>query len=87
MGAANEYLRFDQQQQTRKTKIWEVVATLSEDRLGCIRWRSGWRKYVFSPAPHTDYEQDCLRIIADFIEQETAKQKATWKKPPKEINR
>ena len=79
MGKANEYLEFELLGSTGKTKTWTVLATRSNDTLGYVHWRSGWRRYVFSPLPSTDYEQDCMRTIADFIESETAKQRAGWK--------
>ncbi len=71
-----------------KTQIWEVLAYESslafgfsdEDALGEIRWFPHWRRYAFYPGSFTAFEQDCLRKIADFCEEQTAKLRQQWKK-------
>lgn len=54
-----------------KTSVWIVRSSEGGDLLGEIRWFARWRKYAFFPALHTVFEQDCLRDIAKFIEDET----------------
>lgn len=61
------------------TKIWDVISIDGDHLLGRVSWYSGWRRYCFTPAPHTIFEQDCLRDIANFIETETKDHKAQRK--------
>lgn len=60
----------------RVTREWRVVAKQSGNVLGVVRWYTGWRRYVFAPEWGSEYEQDCLRDIASFIERETRERKA-----------
>jgi len=50
------------------TKIWSV-STMSDSRLGIIRWKSEWRRYWFEPV-NAGFDVTCLRDIADFIERQ-----------------
>ena len=70
---------YDRPSKSGKTKIWAVV-TYEDDCLGEIRWMGRWRSYAFYPDAHTIYEQDCLRKIADFCEEQTKKLRNTWAK-------
>lgn len=79
------YVTFEPLDHTGKTNRWTVLSVFGGDTLGYVHWRSGWRKYVFSPAPSTDFDDLCLRVITDFIARETTNQRATWKRPPKEV--
>ena len=55
-----------------KTKVWHVRNKGNEfDVPGVIAWNGGWRKYVFY-SNEAYYDWQCLRQIADFIEQATA---------------
>ena len=58
------------------TRVWHVHAKQGGDILGVVRWYSGWRRYVFAPVEGSEYEQDCLRDIAAFVERETRERKA-----------
>lgn len=62
----------------KKTKRFWVKPKDSDDTLGYISWYGRWRKYCFFPNGDTVYEWDCLRDIADFIEQETQEYKENW---------
>jgi len=53
-----------------KTKRW-YVKTTDNTTLGIIQWFAKWRKYAFSPAYPTFFEEDCLRDIASFCESQT----------------
>lgn len=54
-----------------KTKIWHVVNKRSADDIpGIIKWHGGWRKYVYY-STEAFYDWQCLRQIADFIEDQT----------------
>lgn len=53
-----------------KTMLWHVYTNRgngNEDTLGAIRWWSGWRCYVFAPAPMTFFSEGCLEEIYAFI--------------------
>jgi hypothetical protein len=60
------------------TNIYEVYSKGS-DALGIVMWFSRWRKYVFEPEAHTVFEETCMREISQFIEEETAAQRAAAK--------
>ena len=56
-----------------KTRKWHVCPTRApESIIGTIEWYDRWRKYVFAPGWETVFEEDCLRDIAAFCEQQTA---------------
>jgi hypothetical protein len=63
----------------RKTKMWEVTATASDEVLGRILFHGAWRKFVFSPYDNTIFDHSCLREIADFSEAETKKWRESLK--------
>lgn len=52
-----------------KTMIFYVMNKLYNENLGEIKWNPGYRKYAFYPSKKTFYEEDCLRDIAEFLEQ------------------
>lgn len=58
-----------------KTRLWDVFPKDGGRRIGQVRWYAPWRKYTFAPDPSCVFEQDCLRDIAAFIENETKKHK------------
>lgn len=77
----SKWINFTEQSLSKdaKTKTWLVTAKEdAADVLGSVEWRTGWRKYVFFPT-HACFEEDCLRDIANFLEERTRKQRATWK--------
>ena len=57
-----------------KTRRWEV-ATKAGVVIGRVEWSSGWRKYVLRPAYPTEWEQNCLCDVADFLAAHTAAQR------------
>ena len=59
----------------RKTKVFSIRTTDRDLFLGLIKWHSAWRKYCFFPLENTVFEEDCLRDIARFMEEETKKHK------------
>lgn len=63
----------------RRTLVWRVSTKEHRLPLGEIDWYSPWRRYVFEPEAGTLYEEDCLRVIAAFVENLTRRQRATWK--------
>jgi hypothetical protein len=62
-----------------KTNVYEVTAALNAYPLGRIAWYTRWRKYVFEPSSNCIFEETCLRDISQFIEEETAAQRAKAK--------
>ena len=63
-----------------KTKIWEVESSHDALPIGHIQWHGRWRGYAFFPDPDTIYEQQCLRTIADFCEEQTRLTRQGWRK-------
>lgn len=57
--------------QTGKTKVWEVQTLGSDLILGSVKWFGKWRRYSFYPGKDMVFEQNCLRVIADYCEQKT----------------
>lgn len=55
---------------------WAVLAKEGGDALGEVKWFGRWRGYAFYPLLDTVYEQDCLRDIAGFIEEQTKAHRA-----------
>lgn len=54
-----------------KTRLWNIMTVDGHYHIGQIKWFGRWRRYCFFPVDQTVFEQDCLRDIADFIEQKT----------------
>lgn len=76
------WIRFDELTPNPATKRWAVMPTARHGALWCIgggrqigvvKWYGPWRKYCFFPMAEAVYEQVCLRDIANFCEEETAK--------------
>lgn len=65
----------------RKTKHWTILTKDSETWLGSVSWYGPWRKYTFTPTIDfpTVFEEDCLRDIASFVEEQTRAQRAEAK--------
>jgi hypothetical protein len=59
------------------TKRWEIRATQGNLVIGLVSWSNGWRRYVLRPGYPTEWEQDCLRDVADFLEARTREHKAS----------
>ena len=74
-----KWIRFSvsRKSESGKTRIWKVLSN-DDDSLGEVRWYGRWRKYAFHPEIFTVYEQDCLRKIADFCENESKKLRKSW---------
>lgn len=71
------YLQFEPREPEgkRKTVIVDVVSVSSGTTLGEIRWHGPWRQFCFFPTPHTLFNKDCLREIADECSERTAARK------------
>lgn len=63
-----KYLNFTEISNTGKTKI-VGVGNNNGEKLGYIRWRSGWRKYVFEPLQLSVWDESCLLDICIFLKE------------------
>lgn len=64
-----ELLRFKQRFEPNiKTAVVEVYSNHSEDFLGTIHWRSGWRCYVMSYEPNVDMSVSCHKELIKCME-------------------
>ncbi len=57
----------------RKTRKWLVKNISTQVYLGCIHWRTGFRKYVFQPdiIYKIDFDPSCLDKISKFMKYQT----------------
>jgi hypothetical protein len=64
------YLRFELQPKPKgkKTDVWLVVTVRGSNVIGRVCWWPQWRQYTFMPNQGTVWNQDCLRVLADFCE-------------------
>ena len=64
----SKYLKFeDISSPNKKTKDFRIWHTETNVFLGFINWKSGWRRYVFTPPGDCVYDCGCLKGITDFI--------------------
>ena len=64
---------------SHKTKRWVVRPKDGSNPVGGISWYGPWRRYVFSPAAATVFEEQCLRDIAEFVADQTREHRAQRK--------
>jgi len=62
-----EFLEFIEVPFEGKTKWFEVRSVRSDELLGKIQFRPGWRCYVFEPCFPTIWSSDCLMDIQVFL--------------------
>ena len=62
------YLRVEKEGDTGRTEIHGVFSALHGDRLGTIRWYGAWRQYAFFPERETIWNRDCLRQMAEALD-------------------
>ena len=72
----SRWIEFVEEPAPGKTKRWTVLAKRGRVPIARISWSTGWRCYVLQPGYPTEWEQDCLRDVAAFIERQTAGHKA-----------
>ena len=65
----SKYLEFSLIERKPKTKVIGVWSKKSADRLGIIKWFSGWRQYAFFPEKGTIFNVECLNDIVSHIEE------------------
>lgn len=51
----------------RKLNEYRVINRYFTEPIGVIRWRGGWRQYVFVAKPEIDMSRSCMKEIIKFI--------------------
>lgn len=59
----------------RKTNTWSIRTNGDAWLLGVVRWKNGWRRYVLAPTPQTEFDAECLSLIAAFLVEQTDRQR------------
>jgi hypothetical protein len=60
----------------RKTDMYEVFNKMTDEKIGAIHWRGGWRQYVFQAEPNIDMSRSCQKEIIKFMD----KLMSEWRK-------
>lgn len=68
MSTKCRWINIIEEPQVTKTRRFTVQNIKSGHLLGWIRWYGPFRGYAFLPCEGTVYEEDCLRDLADFID-------------------
>ena len=73
MNRVEKYIRIDDEQpsKTGKTKVWRVFNFYKNQVCGYIQWYGGFRRYCFLPLNDFIFDNDFLRLVADFCEART----------------
>lgn len=58
----------DENEPRRKTRVYNVYSSHSNDFLGRIHWRSGWRCYVMSYNEDIDMSLSCNKELNEFMQ-------------------
>lgn len=53
-----------------------TLTTKRGEVLGTVDWHEAWHRFEFVPAENAAFTSDCLRPLADFLDQVTADAKA-----------
>ncbi len=51
---------------------WVVLTKRTSDPLGAIVWYARWRRWMLRPLDGVEFEAECLRDIACFLDEQTA---------------
>jgi len=62
------FIEDEDDKEKRKTKRFNVYSQHSNDFLGKVNWRCGWRCYVMSYANDIDMSISCHKELNDFIQ-------------------
>ena len=57
---------------TKPTSPVDIIAKRGGELLGRIIWYAPWRKFVFSPAPDTVWDNSCLEDVRRAMERVSA---------------
>jgi len=69
----------DEDEPKRKTKRFYVYSNHSNDKLGVIQWRTGWRCYVMSYDDDIDMSISCHKELNGFMQKLEDKRKQSLK--------
>lgn len=64
-----KFLNFNKYKEVSKKTYDIVVLTKDHHILGIIKWRAGWRRYVFEPESETVFDSSCLKEITNYIDE------------------
>ena len=73
--SAPKWIEFREVPAPGVTKRFEVHTKPGGVVIGRVAWSNGWRRYVLQPGFPTEWEQDCLRDVAAFLEEQTQARK------------
>jgi hypothetical protein len=62
-----KFLKFVEMPWGGKTKRFNVYSASTDDYLGQVLWRSGWRRYIMHFDGGCDWDCDCMTICNDFV--------------------
>lgn len=62
-----------------KTKIYQAINIRTREMAGEIRYRYGCRGYVFFPSTDFFFDHNCLKQIAEFLDELNAAKRKTAK--------
>jgi hypothetical protein len=65
----SKYIYFEHSHSKAKTEVWSVRTKRDDAPLGTIEWFARWRGYAFFPGYNLVFEKNCLRDIANFLEE------------------
>lgn len=69
-----------------RTDVWHVWNLRNPpSHLGVVKWWTPWRRYCFFAEALTVFEQDCLRDLAQFVEQQTVQHRKGKRAFPPEV--
>ena len=63
-----DFLRFEEIETKGKTRAFKVISAHSNEQLGQICWRCGWRRYVMHFDSDCDWSVECMAQCYKFIQ-------------------
>lgn len=64
----SKYIIIEEIASKTKTKRFVIRNNNSQQIIGTVNWYGAWRQYCFSPAYQTIWNNDCLNIIKEFLD-------------------
>jgi hypothetical protein len=62
-----KFITITEIQKKAKTSVFVVVNHKFGEKLGIIKWNTGWRRYCFFPDPGMQFDSLCLKDLANFL--------------------
>lgn len=82
-----QFLNFILQKSTGKTERFTVVSAHTDEELGEILWRNGWRRYVMRFDKDCDWSLECMAECYKFIAKLMQERKGASDERTRTINR